>query len=81
MMPMVFDLSSDPGEKFNLMSTKLDMMWMFAPAFKALSEYKASTIKYPNIKPGSDFPGYENLQGTDSVVEPKEAAWEHHSTP
>jgi arylsulfatase len=56
--PLVFDLSSDPGEKFNLMITKLDMMWMFAPAFHALGEYKASLAKYPNIKPGEDFAGY-----------------------
>ena len=80
MMPMVFDLSSDPGEKFNLMSTKLDMMWMFAPAFEALGAYKASVEQYPNIKPGADFPGYGS-HGPEHVVAPKESAWEHRNSP
>ena len=59
MFPIVYDLGSDPGELFNLMYEKLDMMWMFAPAFKALTDYKSSTVKYPNVKPGEDFSGYK----------------------
>ena len=80
MFPMVFDLGSDPGEDFNLMSEKLDMMWMFAPAFKALTDYKLSTVKYPNIKPGAEFSGYENVKGVIHKGEAKVADWElsHH---
>ena len=80
LFPIVYDLSSDPGEKFNLMSTKLDMMWMFAPAYKALGEYKASVAQFPNIKPGVDFPGYD-VHEDHHVVGAKSEAWEHHNTP
>jgi len=38
MFPMVFDLASDPKEEFNLMFDKMDMAFMFAPAFEALIE-------------------------------------------
>ena len=33
-LPMVFDLGSDPGERYNLFSTKLDMGWMLGVAFR-----------------------------------------------
>jgi hypothetical protein len=78
MFPIVYDLGSDPGELFNLMYEKLDMMWMFAPAFKALTEYKLSTVKCPNIKPGEDFSGYK---GVSHLVDEGKAAigdWELH---
>ncbi|MGZ4478741.1 MAG: hypothetical protein ACXVW2_09010 [Nocardioidaceae bacterium] len=75
MFPLVFDLSSDPAEHFNLMYNKMDMAFMFAPAFKALTEYKSSVEKYPNIKPGEEFSGYDNLVHTR---EPKTEAWELH---
>lgn len=78
MFPLAFDLSSDPGENFNLMYEKLDMMFMFAPAFEALTEYKLSTVKYPDIKPGADFKGYENLKGLVDAGEAKVADWELH---
>ena len=65
--PMVFDLASDPKEEFNLMFDKMDMAFMFAPAFKALIEYKESTAKYPNITPGADFSGYENLKAAEQA--------------
>ena len=82
MFPMVFDLASDPGERFNLMFEKMDMAFMFAPAFKALIEYKESTVKYPNIKPGADFSGYENLKGAPHAGEAKAEDWEvHHHAP
>ena len=76
MFPLVFDLSSDPGEKFNLMSKKLDMMWMFEPAIKVLTEYKRSLLKYPNIKPGHDFEGYKGVKEQEG--EPTVAEYEHH---
>jgi hypothetical protein len=76
--PLAFDLASDPGEKFNLMYEKLDMAWMFAPAFKALIAYKLSTVEYPNIEAGKDFSGYENVKGLVHKGEEKIAAWELH---
>jgi arylsulfatase A-like enzyme len=78
--PLAYDLASDPGERFNLMYNTMDMAWMFGPAFKALTEYKVSTIKYPNIEPGKDFSGYGNLDGLVHKGEAKIADWElaHH---
>ena len=76
--PLVFDLGSDPGEKFNLMYDKLDMAFMFQPAFKALIEYKLSTVKYPNIKPGKEFKGYENVKGVIHAAEAKIGEYELH---
>ena len=76
MFPLVFDLSSDPGEEFNLMYEKLDMMWMFEPAIKVLTEYKRSLLKYPNIKPGDDFEGYKGVKEQEG--EPTVAEYEHY---
>ena len=58
--PMFYDLSSDPHEDWNLFSTRLDCIWLVAPAFRAVSQYEASVKKYPNIKPGEDFTGYKH---------------------
>jgi hypothetical protein len=58
LFPMVFDLSSDPQETNNLMSSKLDVGWVFAPIFRKIAEYEVSVQKYRNIKPGEDFQGY-----------------------
>jgi len=56
--PMFFDLGSDPGERYNLFDTKLDMGWMFGIVLRAVAEYEKSVAQYPNIKPGEDFTGY-----------------------
>jgi arylsulfatase len=55
---MFYDLSSDPHENWNLMSTKLDNLWMMGPVFREIMRYEMSARKYPNIKPGEDFKGY-----------------------
>ena len=60
LFPMVFDLSSDPQETNNLMASRLDVGWVFAPMFRKIGEYQASVQKYRNIRPGEDFRGYSN---------------------
>jgi arylsulfatase len=57
-LPMVYDLQSDPGEQVNLLSHKLDMGWMYAPALHHIAEFQKSVEQYPNIAPGADFDGY-----------------------
>jgi arylsulfatase A-like enzyme len=57
--PMVFDLGSDPGERYNLFNTKLDMGWMFGVVFRTIGAYEKSVAQYPNIKPGEEFTGYK----------------------
>ena len=56
--PLVYDLTRDPHEDYNLMVYKLDMVWMLGPAGKVLSDYQKSVAEYPNIKPGEEFEGY-----------------------
>jgi arylsulfatase len=56
--PMFFDLATDPGEQFNLFSTRLDMGWMFGLTMQAVGEFEKSVAQYPNIQPGQDFDGY-----------------------
>jgi len=56
--PLVYDLTSDPHEDFNILVHKMDMFWMLGPAMKALSSYQKSVAEYPNIKPGEEFKGY-----------------------
>jgi hypothetical protein len=57
-LPLVYDLESDPGEQINLLSAKLDMGWMFAPALHHVGEFNKTVEQYPNIAPGADFDGY-----------------------
>ena len=57
--PMVFDLGSDPGERYNLFNNKLDMVWMLGIAFRTVAAYEKSIAQYPNIKPGEEFTGYK----------------------
>lgn len=58
-LPMLFDLTGDPGEHANLWEVTMDAGWMYAPTFKAIAEYKASVARYPNIPPGAEFDGYK----------------------
>jgi arylsulfatase A-like enzyme len=60
--PMVFDLGSDPGERYNLFEMKMDMGWMFGVVYQAVAEYNKSIAEYPNIQPGADFKGYKTSQ-------------------
>jgi len=56
--PMFFDLGSDPGEKHNLFTAKLDMGWMFPVTLAAVGQYEQSIAEFPNIEPGEEFTGY-----------------------
>jgi arylsulfatase len=58
LFPMVYDLSSDPHEDWNMFETRMDNGWMAAPMFRIIGSYEASIKKYPNIRPGEDFRGY-----------------------
>jgi arylsulfatase len=62
LMPMMYDLSSDPHENWNLFATKLDTAWLFKPVMGAAAKYEESVKKYPNIKTGEDFKGYSKGQ-------------------
>ena len=56
--PMLFDLGSDPGERYNLFNDKMDMGWMIGVCMQFIAAYEKSVAQYPNIKPGQEFDGY-----------------------
>jgi arylsulfatase A-like enzyme len=58
-LPMMYDLSSDQHEDFNLWWTDLTQGWVLAPTLKIIFEYERSLKEYPNIKVGEDFKGYK----------------------
>ena len=39
----------------------MDMMWMYGPVIQHMIALQKSFVQYPNIAPGQDFDGYENL--------------------
>jgi len=57
--PLSFDLSSDPHENWNLFDTRMDHTFTFDVAARIIMQYEMSVKKYPNIKTGEDFEGYE----------------------
>ncbi|HME02773.1 MAG TPA: arylsulfatase [Solirubrobacteraceae bacterium] len=62
--PLLFDLGSDPGERYSLFHEKMDMGWMFGVCMQFITAYQKSIAQYPNIKPGWEFDGYPESQST-----------------
>jgi arylsulfatase A-like enzyme len=57
-VPMMYDLSSDPQETYNLFDTVQTNGWVVPLIYREIAKYEESVKKYPNIKPGEDFKGY-----------------------
>ncbi len=58
--PQVFDIKEDPGESYELWGNEgYAHSWVLGPVTKILAELQGSMKKYPNIKPGQDFNGYD----------------------
>lgn len=57
-LPMLFDLSNDPHEDYNLWNTNMPMAWVMEPMMGYMRAYQKSVLEYPNIKPGAEFAGY-----------------------
>lgn len=57
--PLIFDLIDDPGEEWDLMDKRLDCIWVLGPVAQRLGALMQSAARYPNIKPGQEFTGYE----------------------
>ena len=57
--PQVFDIKNDPDELSELWRGKgYSHLWVMKPIMGILTDLKQSMQKYPNIKPGQDFKGY-----------------------
>ena len=58
--PQVYDIKNDPDEKSELWQEEgYAHLWVMKPVMEILGELRSSMHKYPNIKPGQDFDGYE----------------------
>ena len=57
--PLVFDLTDDPNEEWDLIEKRLDCAWVLAPIAERLGTLARSVAKYRNVKPGEDFTGYQ----------------------
>ena len=58
--PQVYDIKEDPAESFELWGNEgFAHAWVMAPITKVLGALQISMAKYPNIKPGQDFRGYD----------------------
>ena len=57
-VPSVYDLLNDPGERWNLWETTMDMGWVLRPVTQQIVQFKQSVATYPNVKTGEDFKGY-----------------------
>ena len=63
---MFFDLGSDPGERYNLFNTKLDMGWMFEVAFNARRRVPPQHRRVPEHTTG---PGIQRPPAIGLVTE------------
>ncbi len=58
--PQLFDIKNDPKEAYELWGNKgYTHAWVMEPIMKKVVELKKSMIRYPNIKPGEEFKGYD----------------------
>jgi len=58
--PQVFDIKNDPGETRELWQSEgYSHLWVMKPVMEILGGLAVSQQRYPNIKPGQDFSGYE----------------------
>jgi arylsulfatase len=63
-LPMCFDLESDPQERYNLTSARMDNDFIFQMLLGTIGGYMLSLFEYPNIKPGEEFKGYPPPKAT-----------------
>jgi arylsulfatase len=58
--PQVFDIKEDPKESYELWGNEgYAHAWVLGPVTKILAELAGSMKKYPNIRPGQEFKGFD----------------------
>ncbi len=58
--PQVFDIKEDVKESYELWGNEGYVhAWVMSPVMKILGKLQDSMVKYPNIKPGQEFSGYQ----------------------
>lgn len=73
-LPLCFDLESDPQERYNLTSMRMDNDFIFQMLLGTIGGYMLSTLKYPNIKPGEEFTGYPAATANGDGAKAKQPA-------
>ena len=58
-IPEIYNLEDDPSESSNLTFSALENAWVTAPIAEILMKFKVSERRYPNVKVGEDFQGYD----------------------
>ena len=62
----MYDLVDDPNEEWDLIAKRLDCAWVILPVAKAIGALAHSAARYPHIKPGENFTGYQRLRTTEA---------------
>ena len=58
--PQVYDIKNDPGETRELFAAEgYSHLWAIKPVTEILTELAISMQKFPNIRPGQEFDGYD----------------------
>jgi hypothetical protein len=58
--PAIYDLVADPQEKNDIIETSLSDGWAIGAAMRPVLAVQESTKRFPHIKTGVEFTGYEN---------------------
>lgn len=59
-IPSVYDLVADPQEKYNILETTLSDGWAVGAALRPVIALNESAKRFPHIKTGEDFTGYQH---------------------
>jgi len=58
-IPAIYDLVADPQEKFDIVETTMSDGWAIAAALRPVVALQESAKRFPHIKTGEDFTGYQ----------------------
>ena len=59
-IPSVYDLIADPQEKFDIIQTTMTDGWAIGAALRPVVAFEESAKRFPHIKTGEEFTGYQN---------------------
>jgi arylsulfatase len=59
-LPALYDLIADPQEKNNIIETSLSDAWAIGAALRPVVAFEESAKRFPHIKTGEQFHGYEH---------------------
>ncbi|MDG1898039.1 MAG: hypothetical protein P8J37_24315 [Fuerstiella sp.] len=61
--PQVFDIREDVKESYELWGNEgYAHAWVMSPVTKLLVELQQSMARYPNVRPGQNFKGYDRTK-------------------